>query len=95
LIRSYFPESPVTAIAIATCESGLKVSAFNPTNKNGSTDGGLWQINSVHDQRLIELGLSKWDAEDATKFARMLYDQNGGFRDWVCYTKKMHLAYVR
>lgn len=71
---------------MADCESGLKPTAYNPTNKDGSTDGGLWQINSSHDKRLKELGLNKYDPEDATKFARMLYD-NRGFNDWVCYTK--------
>lgn len=72
-------------MAVARCESGLKPNAYNPHNKNGSVDGGLWQINSVHDSRLEELGLDKFNAEDATKFARMLYDENG-FNDWVCYT---------
>jgi hypothetical protein len=72
-------------MAVATCESGLKPSAHNPTNNNGSTDGGLWQINSVHDKELKSLGLDKYNPEDATKYARMLYEQNG-FNDWVCYT---------
>lgn len=93
MIRETFPEEPAKAIAIAYCESGLKPTAYNPHNSNGSTDGGLWQINSVHDARLEQLGLDKYDPEDATKFARMLYDERGGFGDWVCYTKNMHVAY--
>ena len=88
LIRETFPEDPHTAIAIAHCESGLRPNAYNPKNNNGSTDGGLWQINSVHDARLQRLGLDKFDPEDATKFARILYDENGGWKDWVCYTHK-------
>lgn len=95
LIRSAFPEEPAKAVAIAYCESGLKPNAYNPHNDNGSTDGGLWQINSVHDSRLNALGLDKYDPEDATKFARMLYEERGGFQDWVCYTKGMHLAHMR
>lgn len=93
-IRKTFPEDPDTAIAIAYCESGLKPTAHNPHNRNGTTDGGLWQINSVHDKRLKQLGLNKYDPEDATKFARMLYDERGGWGDWVCHTKGMHLAYI-
>ena len=89
LIKGAFPEDPHTAVAIARCESGLKANAYNPENNNGSTDGGLWQINSVHNGTLENMGLTKWDPEDATEFARHLYDQRGGWEDWVCYTKKM------
>lgn len=95
LIREYFPEDPHTAIAIATCESGLKPGAYNPHNRDGSNDGGLWQINSVHQPALERMGLDRWDPEDATKFARHLYEQNGGWNDWVCYWKDMHLAFLR
>ena len=85
LIRRAFPEDFTTAVAVATCESGLKPSAHNPTNNDGTTDGGLWQINSVHDKRLQELGLDKYNPEDATEYARMLYDESG-FTAWVCYS---------
>jgi len=91
LIKDTFPEDPHTAVAVASCESGLNANAYNPNNSNGSTDGGLWQINSVHDSRLEALGLDKYNPEDATKFARMLYEQNG-WRDWVCAWHKDHLA---
>lgn len=81
-----FPEDPYTAVAIAECESGLQPHAHNPDNPNGTTDGGLWQINDVHNGTLQRMGLNKYNPEDATKFARYLYDKNGGWRDWVCYT---------
>lgn len=86
MIVHAFPEDPQMALAIVNCESGFKPHAYNPTNTNGTTDGGLWQINDVHNPTLQELGLSKWDPEEATQFARMLYEQNG-WRDWVCARK--------
>lgn len=88
LIKETFPEDPHTAVAVANCESGLNPKAYNPHNNDGSTDGGLWQINTVHDKSLARLGLDKFDPEDATKYARILYEKNG-WRDWVCYTKNM------
>ena len=91
LIRDTFPENASVAIAVASCESGLNPKAYNPSNKDGSVDGGLWQINSVHNKRLEELGFDKFDPEDATKFARMLYDESG-WVPWVCAWSDKHLA---
>lgn len=39
--------APVAA-AIAMAESGGNPNAVNSSNSNGSTDRGLWQINSIH-----------------------------------------------
>jgi hypothetical protein len=39
----------------------------------------------VHDKQLKAMGLDKFNPEDATKYARMLYEKNG-WNDWVCYT---------
>lgn len=88
LIKETFPEDPRTAIAIAECESGLNPQAYNPNNADGTTDGGLWQINDVHNDRLRELGLDKYDPEDATAYARMLYEESG-WQPWICFTHKM------
>lgn len=84
-IRDAFPEDPDTAVAIAKCESGLNIEAYNPRNTNGTTDGGLWQINDIHNASLDKLGFDKYDPIEATKYARILYERNG-WRDWVCYT---------
>jgi len=85
-IKEAFPEDEITALRIAQCESGLNPLAHNNRNKNGSTDGGLYQINSVHDKRLNELGLDKYDIEDNIAFARRLYEENG-WKPWVCHKK--------
>lgn len=76
---------------IVGCESGFNTDAHNDKNKDGSTDGGLWQINSAHDSRLNELGLDKYNPVDATKYARMLYDKSG-WKPWVCAWHPDHLA---
>ena len=94
MIRNTFPEDPQTAIAVATCESGLRSTAYNDKNVTPTYDSGIFQLNSVHDARLDELGLNKWDVEDNVKFARMLYEEEG-WRPWVCHWKGMHLAYMR
>lgn len=41
----------MTMIRIARCESGLREEAVNK-NRNGTIDGGVFQINSVHKQKL-------------------------------------------
>ena len=91
LIVETFPEDASTALAIAKCESGLNPDAYNPKNKNGSVDRGLFQVNSVHDNRLEALGLDPWNPEDNAVFARMLYEENG-WLPWVCAWHKDHLA---
>ena len=88
LIHDTFPEDPHTATAIAKCESGLNIEAYNPNNSNGTVDRGIFQLNSVHDERVESLGLDPWDVEDNVAFARMLYEDSG-FQPWVCYTRGM------
>lgn len=39
--------APIAA-AVAMAESGGCVDAVSPRNSNGTTDAGLWQINSIH-----------------------------------------------
>lgn len=77
-IRATFPESPDRAVAIAKCESGLNPKAVSPTH-----DSGLMQLNDVHDTRLKELGLDKFDVDDNLTFARILYDERG-WKPWAC-----------
>ena len=71
-----FPEDPHTAVAIVTGETAgtWDPEICGPVNKNGTIDCGLWQINDIHLPELKRLGLDRLDPEDATKFARILYD---------------------
>ena len=79
LIRAAFPEHPDIMIAIAKAESGMNHKAVN-MNRNGSTDIGLFQINSIH-------GYDETDLLDPMKnieAARKIY-ANQGFGAWVAY----------
>ena len=93
LIRETFPEAPNTAVAIAKCESSLEPTAHNTSNRDGTSDGGIFQLNSVHDTALEARGLNKWNTEDNIKFARMLYESSG-FIPWVCYNKGLYRKYL-
>lgn len=83
LIKDTFPEDQHNALAVASCESGLNPYVVSKPNPNGTRDGGLFQINEVHDKRMEELGLDKFDPEDNAKFARILYDEQG-WTPWTC-----------
>lgn len=47
--------------AIAKHESGLNPAALNSSNKNGTHDIGIMQINSVHLKKLAEFGIKETD----------------------------------
>lgn len=47
--------------AIARVETGSRYNLVSPTNKNGSYDIGLMQINSIHLPRLAKFGITKKD----------------------------------
>lgn len=65
-----FPENQVaTAVAIALAESGGRASAVNQSNRNGSSDYGLFQINSVHKDLL-----ARYDWRDPNQNAIMAYE---------------------
>jgi len=76
-VRLEFLDAPIM-LEVARCESQYKITAHNTTlNTDGTTDGGIFQLNSVHDEELATLGLNKFDPEDNIKFARILYDRKG------------------
>ena len=91
-IRTTFPESPNTAVAIAKCESGMKPKQVGLS----SPDYGLMQINGPSwDRKAALLGYTKYrtDVKDNLKMARHIYDAAGGkWTDWVCYTSGKYKA---
>lgn len=84
--------SAQVATAIALAESGGDASATN-RNINGSTDYGLWQINTIHSDILAT---GQWSDPSANaKMAHEVYAQAGDhFTPWVTYTTGKYLAYM-
>lgn len=78
--------APVMA-AIAMAESGGNPAAIN-TNTNGSTDRGLWQINSVHGS------LSTFDPL-ANAQAAVKIKKTQGLNAWVTYTSGKYRQFLQ
>jgi hypothetical protein len=72
-ILEVFPDAPIMVV-VAQCESSLNPLA---DRENRNVDVGLFQINQVHNARLAQLGLDRWDIDDNLAYARMLYDESG------------------
>lgn len=71
----------VTAVAVALAESGGDTTATN-RNNNGTTDYGLWQINTVHGD-LLKSG--NWQNPiDNAKMAMAVYKKQG-WTAWYAY----------
>ena len=87
-ICKVFGEDCEIMIAIAKAESGLRADASN-TNRNGSTDTGLFQINSIH-------GYSVEDMKNVDKnieAAKKIYDKQG-LQAWVVYNTGAYKRYL-
>jgi hypothetical protein len=80
-VRAVFGKEANNALKVFRCESGLKASAKG-TNKNGSTDVGIAQINSVHGIR------EKWlkNYKINILVAHQLWEEQG-WGPWVCSRK--------
>ena len=88
-----FPDDQIaTATAVALAESGGNPTATN-RNRNGSTDYGIWQINSVHGSVL-----SSGNASDPAANARMaytIYKQAGNsWTPWSTYTSQRFRTFL-
>jgi len=71
----------MTMIRIAKCESGLREDAYN-VNRNKTIDGGVFQINSVHKQKLSNV----FDFRFNIDFAYKLFLAQG-FGPWSASKK--------
>jgi len=82
----------VIAVAVSLAESGGRSDATN-RNSNGTTDFGLWQINSIHK---AELAAGSWSnpTDNAIMAHKVWASAGGSFRPWVTFTRGTYLAFM-
>lgn len=80
-IHQIFKEQGDNAVKIAQCESRLNPLAVGH-NTNGSTDTGIFQVNSIHG--VAGYFLTNWRTN--VDVAYTIYQRNG-WNAWVCATK--------
>src|SRR6266576_2522229 len=80
-----------TAVAVALAESGGRETATNTANANGSTDYGLWQINSIHTD---DLKIGDWrNPADNAKMAFRVWTRQG-WNGWNAYKNGRYKMFV-
>jgi hypothetical protein len=80
------------AVAIAIAESGGRVDATNH-NTNGSTDYGVWQINSIHADEFAKY--PQWWSVENADMAHDIYAAAGNsFSPWTTYTSGAYQMYM-
>ena len=77
------------AVAIAKAESGWNPTAVSPVNHNGTTDYGLFQINSVHNPTAAE----KTDGQANANKAYQVW-KGSGWKAWATYNSGAYRKYL-
>lgn len=87
--KAGFPESEwATALRVASAESGLNPRAVNTANKNGTSDYGLFQINSIHKPTALE----RVDPYANAKRAYQIWKDAGNkWAPWSAYNNGSYL----
>lgn len=80
------------ALAVAKAESGLNTNAIHK-NYNGTTDFGIFQVNSIHSQKVNGNLNSLFDPETNIRIAKQIRD-GSGWGAWVAYRNKKYLLYL-
>ena len=79
------------AVAVALAESGGDVDAVNDQNSNGTTDYGLWQINSVHAQAgWFETSEAFEPLYNAQAARRIYMNAGSSWTPWVAFNSGAH-----
>lgn len=88
-----FPDNfLVTAVAVALAESGGNPQATNH-NTNGTTDYGLWQINSIHQ---ADLRGGEWsNPNDNARMAYAVFKRAGNsWWPWYAFRNGKHVQFM-
>lgn len=85
----------VIAIAVALAESGGRTDAVNTANSNGTTDYGLFQVNSIHNPTAEERTQALPNARKAKSIwdARAKTDSSG-WNAWSVYNSRRYLFFI-
>ncbi|MGW1743861.1 transglycosylase SLT domain-containing protein [Nocardia sp. NPDC001965] len=81
-----------TAAAIALAESSGRTDATNTANDNGTVDKGLWQINSVHDDKMP--GADRFDPEVNAQLMAQISDGGTNWYPWSTYNNGAYVEYL-
>lgn len=82
------PHAAAMAAAIAMAESGGNSAAYG-VNHNGSTDRGLWQINSIHGAQ------STFDIMGNARAAVAISSNGTNWRPWTTYNTGAYRQYLQ
>lgn len=80
------------AVAIALAESSGSTSATHKNN-NGSTDYGLWQINSIHPE-ILNMGNWSNGADNAVMAHTIYINAGNKFTDWTTFNTGAYSLYL-
>jgi Lysozyme like domain/CARDB/Carboxypeptidase regulatory-like domain/Divergent InlB B-repeat domain len=87
----------VNAIAISEAESRFQLNAINTANMDGTTDYGLWQINSRHGYTpSLLLSDASYNARAAYKISNTSVSAfvNASWLAWVTFTDRSFVTYL-
>lgn len=93
--KAGFPEDQIPiAIAIMKAESGGNPRAVNTANRNGSTDTGIFQINSIHSGWTKSLDL--YDPYQNAKAAYKIWTDAGKkWTPWAAYNNNSYAKHLK
>jgi len=92
LLVGFTPKQARKVVCVIQFESAFKVDAHNKSNKNGTEDHGLMQINDIWVDDLCK-GLDMYRAMDNIRCGYLIYhNTRKNFNPWYGYKKNKHVC---